>query len=179
MKRLFLSGGIVTALMMIPGCRQTEEKAAPTLTVGSGNAPSGNIPTGNAATGSTPGGDVKLNGAQSIHWVKSMDAALKEAGATKKPIMVDFYATWCGPCKVLDEDIYTDDAVIEQSRKWVSVKIDVEKNQELASKYNVTGLPTIAFLKPDGTVITGFKGVPAAAKLAEAMESSMDKVRAQ
>jgi thioredoxin len=159
MKHILLSGGILAALMLANGCQQAVEKPAPPVTAGNGSTL----------------GDAKPASRRQIRWAKSWDAALKESRRTNTPIMVDFYATWCGPCKMLAEEIYTNDAVIEQSQKWIAVKIDVDKNQKLADKYGVSGLPTVGFLKPDGKVITGFQGVPKAAKLVEIMESAADK----
>jgi len=88
--------------------------------------------------------------AKSITWKSSFQAALKEAKRTRKPIMVDFYTTWCGPCKMLDMYTYTHPKVIAESRKWVSVKIDAEQQEALAQRYGVTGFPTVLFLKPNG-----------------------------
>ncbi len=58
-----------------------------------------------------------------------------------KPVLVDFFATWCGPCKMLGP-------VLEQVKENLGdrifiIKIDVDKNQELAAKYQVRGVPTM------------------------------------
>jgi thioredoxin 1 len=59
----------------------------------------------------------------------------------KKPVLVDFFATWCGPCQVLGPVLkQVKDQLGEQIK---IVKIDVEKNQELASKWQVRGVPTM------------------------------------
>ena len=60
---------------------------------------------------------------------------------SEKPVLVDFFATWCGPCQMLTP-------VLEQVKgslgeRITILKIDVDKNQELASKYQVRGVPTI------------------------------------
>ncbi len=93
-----------------------------------------------------------------IAWHYSMQSAMKEAKRTGKPIMVDFYATWCGPCKMLDRDTFPNPKIVRESRNWVLLKIDAEKSLKLAEKYGVTGFPTVAFLQPNGKLVTGFVG---------------------
>lgn len=86
------------------------------------------------------------------------DAHLKSAG--DKPMFVDFYADWCGPCKIAEPVVnklageYTDSAVI--------AKVDVDANQDLAIRYGVQSIPTVIVFKA-GEVIDrkiGFPGEP-------------------
>lgn len=60
---------------------------------------------------------------------------------SEKPILVDFFATWCGPCKMLSPILKE---VKEQLGEQISIiKIDVDKNQQIAAQYQVRGVPTM------------------------------------
>jgi len=93
---------------------------------------------------------------------RSLDAALEKAAAEKKVVMIDFYTTWCGPCKMLDKQTWPDKDV----RTWIdehaiALKVDAEKKRDLAKRFKVRAYPTIVFVKPDGTQldsIVGFRG---------------------
>ena len=73
-----------------------------------------------------------------------------------QPVLVDFYAEWCGPCKTMSP-ILKD--VKDSLKERVSIiKIDVDKNQELAAKYQVRGVPTLLLFK-NGTQVWRQSGV--------------------
>jgi thiol-disulfide isomerase/thioredoxin len=99
-----------------------------------------------------------------ISWVHRYDEAIKKAKAARKPIMIDFWADWCGWCKRLDQTTYVDPAVVKLSHDFVALKLDTDargKNQEIALRYNVSTLPTIAFITPAGRQVlrlNGFQG---------------------
>lgn len=91
------------------------------------------------------------------------DLSFKEACAAaetrEKIVLIDFYTTWCGPCKLLDQTTWKDDKV----RRWlrnrtIALKIDAEKEKKLTEKYRVKAYPTILLLKPDGTEIDRLVG---------------------
>lgn len=88
-----------------------------------------------------------------VKWHSTLASGLAEAKKTGKPVFVDFYTTWCGPCKYLDDVTYKDAKFVAESKKWVMVKLDAEKgntNIKLAEKYKISGFPSMLFLKSNG-----------------------------
>lgn len=87
---------------------------------------------------------------------------------TQTLILVDFYATWCQPCKLLSpslEKIATDPTIV--GGKLVDlVTVDVDRNQQLAQQFKVSAMPTVLAMK-DGKVIDGFVGMLPEKKLIE------------
>ena len=81
------------------------------------------------------------------------DAALKAAAGN--PVMIDFAADWCLPCKELDHKTFNDAAVVEAGKGWVFLKADLTRSDEpgveaLREKWKIKGVPTLIFLGPDG-----------------------------
>lgn len=86
-----------------------------------------------------------------IHWQVYSEQSLQKAMEENKPVMIDFYADWCIPCKELDKLTFTDPAVVEMSRDFIMVKADLTKEstsevQFLKEKYKIKGVPTLVFV---------------------------------
>ena len=89
----------------------------------------------------------------------SFEAASKEAAKSGKILLVDFYTTWCGPCKKLDKNTWTDAAVIQLlEQKTVALRIDAEKEAALSKRYKIEAYPSVLLIKPDGTEIDRLVG---------------------
>lgn len=85
-----------------------------------------------------------------------------------KPVLVDFYADWCGPCKMLAPILQEVKADLEERVKIV--KIDVDKNQALAQKFQVRGVPTMILFK-NGHQLWRESGLVQKEQLVELIES--------
>ncbi|SKA44189.1 Thioredoxin [Chitinophaga eiseniae] len=81
---------------------------------------------------------------------------LKEARQQDKMIFVDVYTEWCGPCKYMDREVFTDRRVAQKyEAPFIAYKLDAEKGEgvTLARKYNVGAYPTFLFLNSDGYLV--------------------------
>jgi thiol:disulfide interchange protein DsbD len=94
-----------------------------------------------------------------VAWRHDFKSALAEAKKSNRKLLIDFEATWCGPCKTMDEWIWTDAEVAGLlSAGFVSVKIDGDLEKALADRFDVTGYPSMIVLDSNGTEARRFVG---------------------
>lgn len=91
--------------------------------------------------------------AQGIAWQHSLAQASAEARRTSKPLLVNFSTSWCGPCQQMDRTTFRNSQVISESKKWIMVYIDGDKQKADVRKHNVQGFPTMLLMKPNGSVV--------------------------
>lgn len=95
-----------------------------------------------------------------VKWAKYESSALAEARKSGKPVVIDFYADWCLPCKELDEKTFTDKKVMAELDRFVRVKADLTiagdaKTKQLTEQYKIVGVPTLVFIDAAGQEVPG------------------------
>ena len=89
----------------------------------------------------------------------SYEAALEAARAEQKLVLVDFFTTWCPPCRKLDRETWPDPRVASWlGERTVALKVDAEKEAALARRYRVEVYPTIVIARADGSEIDRILG---------------------
>ena len=73
------------------------------------------------------------------------DANFEEIINTDKPVMIDFWAVWCGPCRMIAPIV--EDLAKEYEGKAIIGKVDVDSNPAVASKFGIRNIPTVLYIK--------------------------------
>ena len=89
-----------------------------------------------------------------------------------KPAIVDFFATWCGPCKALSPVL--DELAREYGDKLVIYKVDVDQERELAGAFGIRSVPTLLFIPADGEPSMS-PGAPSKAQLKQIIDEHLLK----
>lgn len=111
---------------------------------------------------------------QSATWNQALAMAKKE----NKPIFLDISASWCGYCKRMKANVFTDSEVGNlYNSTFINISVDGEKGEgiELAKKYGVRGYPTFVFLKPDGSLAYQTSGYHNPSKFLELGKNAVKK----
>ncbi len=105
--------------------------------------------------------------------------ALAEAEKQEKIIFVDAYAVWCGPCKRMSKEVFTDDAVGEfYNKHFVNVKMDMERGEglEFRKKYPVSAFPTLFYIDYTGEVVQRVRGARPVDGFIEVGRAALSKI---
>ena len=103
-------------------------------------------------------------------------AVLEMADSKDKLVFVDFYTTWCLPCKMMDEDVFPDKGISKlMNDNFINYKVNAEKENgpNLALLYQVNVFPTLLFLDKDGKVLVRKEGAAYQTELRSLAEEAM------
>jgi thioredoxin:protein disulfide reductase len=103
-----------------------------------------------------------------LRWLSSESEAFRTARARGRPVLIDFWADWCGACEALDRFVWSDPRVRKEARRYVAVRIDGSDSSpamksgrfdRAAERYGIRGLPTIILADARGRVLDRISGV--------------------
>jgi len=101
------------------------------------------------------------------------EAVIKTANIEKKPVFVDFYTTWCAPCKMMERDVFTDrEVALFFNTNFICIKVQMDRNRNdnshiknwykeihpLEIEYNINGYPTYLYLSSEGKIVNRVSG---------------------
>lgn len=102
--------------------------------------------------------------------IEITDANFKEVVNTDKPVLVDFWAEWCGPCKMIAPVV--EELAGEYQGKAVIGKLDVDSNPEISAKFGIRSIPTLLVFK-NGEVVDKQVGAVSKNVLAQKLDAQM------
>ncbi|MCW5938656.1 MAG: thioredoxin family protein [Fimbriimonadaceae bacterium] len=107
-----------------------------------------------------PAGAKEISEAElaSKSWMTDFDQAVQLAAKFNKTLVGDFYADWCGPCKMLSAEVFSTAEFKKAAKDFILVKINVDHEPELTQKYRVEAMPTVVFWTPKHQEIKRFVG---------------------
>jgi thioredoxin 1 len=151
MKNTSLLSVLVALALVLNACNTTSTKTEGEKPAVSESA------TSAANEAETPPAEATANAEPGIQFT---DAAWKthlaKAKAENKLVFLDAYTSWCGPCKMLQKNVFTQQTVGDFfNKEFINVKVDMEKGEgpDLALQYPLDGYPTLFFIDGDGKVV--------------------------
>ncbi len=108
---------------------------------------------------------------EAVKFEHDFAVAEQKAKAGNKNLFIDFEATWCGPCKLMDKIIYNADVVVKASANVVAVKVDCDEHPELVKRFGVKGYPTLILVSPEGKILKTKSGYQSVKRMVAFLET--------
>lgn len=109
---------------------------------------------------------------------EKFDRSIDSAQHSQSFVFLDFYTSWCAPCKVMDKETFTNSRVVSiLNSNFISLKINGEKNEgpTLVQNYNVKAYPTLIFLNRDGQEVLRYEGLLTAPKFIHYLNKTLKR----
>ena len=111
--------------------------------------------TGTLAAGETTGAD----DSDAPRWRRSYKQAAEEARQRRRPILVKITATWCGPCRQMQQLTFTDERVRKRLRRdFVLLELDADEHPQLIADFQIEAYPTTLVVSPELKIVNAFRG---------------------
>lgn len=117
-----------------------------------------------------------------VTWLKNEKFAKAIAIERDQLILMDFWATWCGPCRKMDKEMWDTEEFKELSKNFVALKIDIDSEKDLVREYNIKSIPHVVLTTASGDIIweqTGYKYVSPYKKILENLPKSLNGINAE
>jgi len=104
-------------------------------------------------------------------WLTSLEEAQELARTKNQFILVDFWASWCGPSQAMDFQVWSSEYIQILKTKFIPLKVNVDKHPDLVCRFKVTAIPTVLLITAGGEIIYRKQGYIDRAYLAEILHS--------
>jgi len=118
---------------------------------------------------------VPANGGH-VDFVRGYSQGFGEAREIGKPVLVFFSAAESVYCTQMLEETFTDQTVVDLSKRFVCIKVDIEDEPSVCQEFHVEGYPTVQFMSPRGVPLNRFTGKKEAGQLAMQMQAALEAV---
>ena len=106
-----------------------------------------------------------------VPWGEDLQAALEKAKDTHQPVLLKFHAVWCGPCQMMEREVFSRKDVAGALARWITVSIDGDKQPAAVSNYRIEAYPTFIALDGDGKEVFRHEGTMSADEFIRRIEA--------
>jgi thioredoxin 1 len=106
-----------------------------------------------------------------VPWITDVQRGKRDGLQTNRPVLLDFWASWCGPCSTMDVEVFSQERVATAMRKIVPVRVDIDRHEDVARTYRVNGTPTLIVTDGHGNELLRHSGLISADRLIAVLEA--------